>query len=105
MGLLHYDCPGNRPRMITAGFSRLKPRTVTCEDKFGREPSPEKFSLTPSSLVPSPDMSPHMAEERGTISEDINVIFCIIISANLTMTESTPERNGKKKTPQLANIV
>lgn len=70
--------------MITAGFSRLKPRTVTCEDKLGREPSPGKFRPTPSSL---PDVSPHVAEERGMISEDINVIFGIITSINLKMTE------------------
>lgn len=69
--------------MITACFPRLKLRTVTCEDKLGREPSPGKFSLTPFSLVPFPDMSPHTAEERGMISEDINVIFCIITSEKL----------------------
>lgn len=85
---LFCDCPGNTATMITAGFSRLKPRTVTRqEDKLGREPSPGKFTLTPLLLVPSPDMSPHMAGERALVSEDISVIFHIITSANLKMTE------------------
>lgn len=81
-------CPGNTATMITASIWRLKPRTVTREeDKLGREPSPGKFTLTLSLLVPSPDMSPQMAGERALVSEDISVIFHIITSANLKMTE------------------
>lgn len=87
-GRCRCDCPGNTATMITASFLRQKPRTVTREeDKLGREPSPGKFTLTPSLLVPSPDMSPHMAGERALVSEDISVIFHIITSANLKMTE------------------
>ena len=73
--------------MATAGFSRLKPRTVTCEDELGPEPSPGKFTLTPSWLVPSPDLSLQMAEERGMGSGNINVILHIFTSRNLKMTE------------------
>lgn len=84
----HCGCPGNTATMITASFWRLKPRTVTREeDKLGREPSPGKFTLTLSLLVPSPDMSPQMAGETALVSEDISVIFHIITSANLKMTE------------------
>lgn len=83
----HRDCPGNMARMATAGFSRLKPRTVTSEDEVGPKPSPGKFTMTPSWLVPSPDLSLQMAEERGTGSKNINVIFHIFTSGNSKMTE------------------
>lgn len=74
----HCDCPGNTARMVTAGFSRLKPRTVTCEDELGPKLSPGKFTLTPSWLVPFPDLSLQMAEERGMGSGSINVISHVI---------------------------
>lgn len=83
----HRDCPGNTARIATAGFSRLKPRTVTSEDGLGPKPSPGKFTLTPSWLVPSPDLSLQMAEERGTGSGNINVILHIFTSGNMKMTE------------------
>lgn len=106
-GRCRCGCPGNTATMITASFSRLKPRTVTREeDKLGREPSPGKSTLTPSLLVPSPDMSPHMAGERALVSEDISVIFHIITSANLKMTwKSAPERMVKKKTPKKPHTI
>lgn len=101
----HRDCPGNTPRMATAGFSRLKPRTVTCEDELGPKPSPGKFTLTPSWLVPSPDLSLQMAEERGMGSGNINVILHIFTSWNLKMTDYISQTNKgevkeeKKKSP------
>lgn len=94
----HCDCPGNAARMATAGFSRLKPRTVTSEDKVGPEPSPGKFTVTPSWLVPSPDLSLQMAVEMGTGSGNINVILHIFTSGNLKMTEYISHtKKGKVK--------
>lgn len=73
--------------MVTAGFSRLKCRTVTCEDELGPKPSPGKFTLTPSSLVPPPDLSLQMAEESGMLSEGINVILHVFTLGNLKVIE------------------
>lgn len=67
-------------RMATAGFSRLKPRTVTSEEELGPEPSPGKFTMTPFWLVSSPNLSLRMAEERSAGTGDINVILPISIS-------------------------
>lgn len=94
----HCDCPGNTARMVTAGFSRLKPRTVTCEDELGPKLSPGKFTLTPSWLVPFPDLSLQMAEERGMGSGSINVILHIFTSGKSKMTECISHtKNGKVK--------
>lgn len=104
----HRDCPGNTARMATAGFSRLKPRSVTCEDELGSKPSPGKFTLTPSWLVSSTDLSLQMAQERRTGSGNINIIFHIFTLGNLKMTDyisHTKREDVKdKKNPLLAHV-
>lgn len=80
----------------------MKPRPVTCEDELGLKPSPGKFTLTPSWLVPPPDLSLQMAEEGGTRSGNINVILHIFTFGKLKMTEYISHtRKGRDRKKQL----